>query len=155
MTAERRTFGPVAHYLPHRPPMLLIDEIVAFGGDQVICKTKIAPECVFAVDGRVHASAMIEFVAQACAIYSTLVAADAEAPARVGLIMGCREVTLDVDELAVGEELTITATRVYGHELMAAFTGAVHVGARRCATVQLSVVDAEVAGAGQAQDGEP
>lgn len=145
-TAPTAPLGPVADYLPHRPPMLLIDEIVAFADDRVVCRTKLAPDCVFAVEGRVHASAMIELVAQACAIYSGLRSARDGEPMRLGLLMGCREITFAVESFAIGEQLTVAATRVYGHQQMASFTGTVHRGDELCATVQLSVVDANAAG---------
>jgi predicted hotdog family 3-hydroxylacyl-ACP dehydratase len=139
--------GPVADYLPHRPPMLLIDDIVEVDGDQIVCRATIHPDCVFAIDGAVHPSAMIEFFAQACAIFVGVRAARDGDPPRLGLIMGCREVSFAIDSFAVGDELTIVATKIYGQENVAAFTGTVTRGGTACATIQLSVVDAELAAA--------
>ena len=59
MTSAAPSFGPVADYLPHRPPMLLIDDIVEVTADRAICSTTIHPECVFAIEGRVHPSAIV------------------------------------------------------------------------------------------------
>src|ERR1700690_3252139 len=112
MTAA--SFGPVADYLPHRPPMLLIDEVVEMVGDRIVCRTTIHPDCVFAIDGQVHASAMIELVAQACAIAVGVRAAREGNPPKLGLIIGCREVTFDIDSFAVGDELVITVNKVFG-----------------------------------------
>lgn len=145
MTDAGTAFGPVADYLPHRPPMLLIDEIVEVTDQRAICRTTIHPDCVFAIDGRVHPSAMIEFVAQTCAIAVGVLAAREGGPPRLGMIMACREVTFDVDTFAVGDELTITVDRLSGQKMMAAFTSTVVRGGALCATVQLSVVDAELA----------
>jgi len=136
-------FGPVADYLPHRPPMLLIDDIVEASRDHVVCRTTIHPDCVFARDGLVHPSAMIEFIAQACAIYAGVRAANDGDPPRVGLIVGCREVSFDVDSFAVGDELTIVATKIFGESQVAAFTGTVSRAGALCVSVHLSVVDAE------------
>jgi predicted hotdog family 3-hydroxylacyl-ACP dehydratase len=139
-------FGPVADYLPHRPPMLLIDEIVEATRDRITCRTTIHPDCVFARDGAVHPSAMIEFVAQACAILAGITAARDGDPAKTGLIVGCREVAFAVDSFAVGDQLEITAEKLIGDKQLAAFTGAVRRGGAVCMTIQLSVVDAELAG---------
>jgi len=145
MTSARSDFGPVADYLPHRPPMLLIDDIVEVSDLRAVCRTTIHPDCVFAVHGVVHPSAMIEIVAQACAIYVGVLSARDGDPPRTGLIMSCREISFAVDSFAVGDELTITANKVFGQHQLAAFTGTVVRDGALCATVQLSVVDAELA----------
>jgi len=137
--------GPVVDYLPHRPPMLLIDDIVEWSEHQAVCRATIHPDCVFAIDGAVHPAAMIEFVAQVCAIYVGVRSARSGAPQQVGFLMACREAAFDVDRFAVGDELTITATKVFGQKQLAAFTGTVARGGALCATVQLSVIDAELA----------
>lgn len=149
MTSADVPFGPVADYLPHRPPMLLIDDIVDVTGDRIVCRTTIHPDCVFAIAGRVHASAMIEFVAQVCAIFVGVRNARDGDPPQLGLIMGSREISFAVDSFAVGDELTIVATKVFGEDRLAAFTGTVSRGDVVCATLQLSVVDAELARGGE------
>jgi predicted hotdog family 3-hydroxylacyl-ACP dehydratase len=139
-------FGPVADYLPHRPPMRLVDRIVAFGGDRCVCRATIQPDCVFAIEGVVHPSALIEFVAQACAVYVGMRDARDGTPPRTGLLMACREVDFAVDALAVGDELTLEVTKIFGQSQQAAFKARVTRGEALCATVQLSVVDAALAG---------
>ena len=76
MTVTGAALGPVADYLPHRPPMLLIDDLVEWSELRAVCRTVIRPDCVFAIDGAVHPAAMIEFVAQVCAIYVGVRSAD-------------------------------------------------------------------------------
>lgn len=146
--------GPVSDYLPHRPPMLLIDQIVEATGDRVVCRTTIHPDCVFAIDGRVHPSAMIEFVAQACAILVGVRSARDGDPPRLGVILGCREITFAVDSFAVGDELTIVATKVFGEHHLAAFTCTVSCRDVECARLQLSVADADLARTGGGEDGK-
>lgn len=144
MTSE---FGPVIDYLPHRPPMLLIDEIIEVNANGGMCRTTIKPDCVFAIDGLVHPSSMIEFVAQACAIAAGVTASRTGGPPRLGFIIGCREVTFDVDTFKVGDVLTIGITKVLGEQQLGVFNGVVTRDGVVCTKVQLSVVDAELAGA--------
>jgi predicted hotdog family 3-hydroxylacyl-ACP dehydratase len=139
--------GPIAGYLPHQPPMRLLDDIVEVTDNRAVCRATIRPDCVFAVDGRVHPAAMIEYVAQACAVYAGVVSARDGGGPRLGLIMACREVDFLVDGFAVGDELTIAAQKVFAGSQMAAFTGTVRRGDQVCATIQLSVIDAEYAAA--------
>lgn len=144
--------GPAAGYLPHQPPMLLIDDVVEVTEDRAVCRTTIHPDCVFAIDGAVHPAAMIEFVAQVCAIYAGAMSARDGGPPRLGLIMACREAAFAVDGFAVGDELTIAASKAFGGNQMASFTGTVSRGGALCATIQLSVVDAELAALSAAPD---
>ena len=146
--------GPAAGYLPHRPPMLLIDDIVEITEQRAVCRATIHPDCVFAIDGAVHPAAMIEFVAQACAIYASAVSAG-DGPPRLGLIMACREAAFAVEGFAVGDELTIVASKAFGGNTMASFTGTVSRGDALCATIQLSVVDAELAALSAADPRDP
>jgi predicted hotdog family 3-hydroxylacyl-ACP dehydratase len=139
------TFGPVTDYLPHRPPMLLVDRIDEVTKQSVTCRATIRPDCVFVQNGLVHPSAMIELVAQACAIYVGVTnARDGERP-QLGFIAGCREISFAVDSLAVGDELTIVATKILGERQLAAFTGTVSRRGELCVTIELSVVDGTAA----------
>jgi predicted hotdog family 3-hydroxylacyl-ACP dehydratase len=122
--------------------MLLIDDIVEVTEHRAVCRATLHPDCVFAVAGVVHPSALIELVAQACAIHAGVQAARGGDPPRLGFLAACREIAFAVDALAVGDELTIVAARVFGQDQLAAFTGTVTRGEVVCATMELSVVDA-------------
>jgi predicted hotdog family 3-hydroxylacyl-ACP dehydratase len=139
-------YGPVAAYLPHRPPMLLIDHIDEITPRGAVCRTTLGPDCVFARDGVVHPSAMIEFVAQVCAIAATGTTSPDGEP-RLGVIVSCREISFAVDRFAVGDELTIAVVKVLGEEQLAVFNGTVSRGGVVCVTIQMSVADATLAGA--------
>jgi len=147
------SLGPLADYLPHRPPMLLIDDIVEVTDDRALCRTTIRNDCVFAIDGRVHPSAMIEFFAQTCAIYVGVTSARRGGPPKLGFIMGSRECDFLVDSFLVGDELTIAATKIFGQMQLGTFSGTVMRSGELCARISLSVIDAELA-AGQRQMGE-
>jgi predicted hotdog family 3-hydroxylacyl-ACP dehydratase len=140
------SFGPVASYLPHRPPMLLIDHIDEITPRHAVCRTTIQPDCVFARDGFVHPSAMIEFVAQVCAIAATGTTTQSGEPPRLGVIVSCREVSFTIDRFAIGDELTIAVSKVLGEEELAVFNGTVSRGGEVCVTIQLSAADAKLAG---------
>lgn len=137
--------GPIETYLPHRPPMLLIEDVLAVTDDRFVCRTAIRPDCVFALEDSVHPSAMIEFVAQACAAGIGVLAARTGDTPKLGLLMGCREIAFSVESFAVGDELTITADKLFGQTQMAAFACTVERRGAVCATIQLSVVDADFA----------
>ena len=89
---------------------------------------------------------MIELVAQTCAIWAGVTNAREGTAPQLGFVVSCREVAFAVDSFAVGDELTIVATKILGQDQLAAFTGTVSRGGAVCVTIQLSVVDAALAG---------
>ncbi|HEY4182497.1 MAG TPA: hypothetical protein VGM90_36950 [Kofleriaceae bacterium] len=129
----------LAGYLPHRPPMLLLDRIDEVTADRVTCSTTLRADCIFVRDGIVHASAMLEVVAQACAIHANA-GAHTEKP-RPGMLISCREATLYVETFAVGDELTITATRLTSAAPLTTFDATVHRRDELCVRLQLSVME--------------
>ncbi|HET9621057.1 MAG TPA: hypothetical protein VFP84_06815 [Kofleriaceae bacterium] len=137
----------ITDYLPHRPPMLLVDRIVEVGARSAVCGATLRADCVLARDGVVPASAAIELVAQTCAIFlgARAEAGDAPAAGQIGMIAACREVTFAVDHFAIGDALTIAVDHVFGQPAMAAFTATVTRGDAVVATMELSVVTREAA----------
>jgi predicted hotdog family 3-hydroxylacyl-ACP dehydratase len=140
MTAAERALGPVSDYLPHRPPMLLIDRIVEVSAHGAVCAATWQPDCVLAVAGRIPASAAIELVAQTCAIFLGVRGERGGAPPQVGMIAACREVTFAVDSFAIGDALTIAIHHEFGQPPVASFTARVSRGDAVVATMALSVV---------------
>jgi len=139
-----RVFAPVGDYVPHRPPMLMIDEIVEVAVLRSICRATLRPQCPFAIDGRVHPSALIELAAQAVAVSVGVIARREGRAVRRGFVIGSRDCTFAVDSLAVGDVLELRCTREVGETLLGSFACDVYRDDARCATIQLSVADASV-----------
>ncbi len=144
---------PAIDFVPHRPPMLLIDTVGEESADSVVCYATIRPGCTL-LDGDVlRPLALIELVAQACAVYVGVKARREGKPPQVGMLVGCREAEFLVDGVAIGDELTITVNRVFGQVQVAAFTGSVSRAGAVVARVHLSVVSAERALSGAQENG--
>lgn len=104
-------FPPVEGLLPQRPPMRLVDDILAASDDAITCAAQVRPDNLFVRDGRAPAATLLEYMAQAIAAHAGLGArARGEAPA-VGLIAACRALELHAAELVVGDRLEIAAER--------------------------------------------
>jgi predicted hotdog family 3-hydroxylacyl-ACP dehydratase len=82
------TYPPIVELVPHRPPMLLLDRVLAYDGECVICETVLRPDSPFAEQGHVPAVVGIEYMA--------------------------RSLTMAVDSFDVGDRLTIEARRTWG-----------------------------------------
>ncbi|MCY1005241.1 hypothetical protein OV079_06570 [Nannocystis pusilla] len=132
-------FPPVAELVPQRPPMLLLDEVVAAGADDITCAAQVRPDNLFVIDGRVHASVLLEYMAQAIAAFAGLRARADHQPPALGLIAACRNFDLHAEHLAVGDPLQIVATRVFAGA-MAEYRAAVTRRGQPLAEAVLSVV---------------
>ncbi|HEY0252229.1 MAG TPA: hypothetical protein VGC41_11925, partial [Kofleriaceae bacterium] len=106
------------------------------GDHRSVCRAQIKPDCVFASDRIVHPAALIEFMAQCCA---TLLGARAGAgEPRPGMIVSCRQIDFFVDELRIGDQLTLVAERLPGETPLAVFECKVVRAGEVVATMQLS-----------------
>ena len=108
------SFPPVAEVVPHKPPMLLLDQVLSYETDRVTCEVRIGPETPFLEDGLVPAVVGIEYMAQAVAAYAGLTAREQGKGAKIGFLLGCRELTLRTDGFAPGERLVVEARRTWG-----------------------------------------
>lgn len=98
---------PVQELLPHRPPMVLLDEACGMEGDGFKAKVRITPASPFFRDGGVPAWVGLEYMAQAVAAYSGALGLAKGGKVKVGMLLGTREYRAAVPAFAAGEELDI------------------------------------------------
>lgn len=108
-----RELPPLSALVPHRPPMLLVDELVAHEGRTVVCRTTIRDDHPFLEDGEVPALVAVELFAQAAAALVGLLAPAGGPSMQSGALLGSREVRLFTDALHVGDELEIRCTETW------------------------------------------
>ncbi len=96
--------------IPHRPPMILIDELVHWDAHEVVCSVTLRDDAPFVADGRAPALVSIEYFAQAVAAFYGYLSRNSR-QFTMGMLLGTRELELRTDYLHVGDVLTVT-----GHE---------------------------------------
>src|SRR4051812_987193 len=101
--ARRVVHPPVAALLPHRPPMLLLDEVCAVAQAGLTCRAVVRATSLFVREGQAHVVLALEYMAQTVAAFVGLRALARGEPIRVGYLVGSREVVFEVDHLAVGD----------------------------------------------------
>lgn len=105
------TYPPLASFMPHRRPMLLLDALVRHDPVSVEVEKTFRDGDLFVVDGHVDALVTLELFAQAAAAhfgYSGLLAGGAFAS---GALLGTRRIDLDVPRFPVGQRLVVRATQ--------------------------------------------
>lgn len=130
---------PVASLVPHRPPMVLLDEVRAWDGATARCRLTVRPDAPFAVEGRVPAAVALEYMAQCAAVHGGLGARDRGEPARGGYLLGARSLSLAVDHFDAGDVLDVEARREDGDGTLEHYEAAVHRAGARVAWASLSV----------------
>ena len=114
-------FPPVRELLPHTDPMVLVDEVVDAGPEFARCRVRIGEASPFCAAGLVPAAVAIEYMAQTVGAYAGLRARSAGLPVRIGYLLGTRDLALEVDGFAAGEELIVEAREVWSDLPLAAF----------------------------------
>ena len=144
-------YPPLQDFLPHRPPMLLIDELVHCDEHAVTCTATVRVGAPFVVDGRVPALLSLELFAQTVAALHAYLHRDRPPNGQHGKLLGTRELELAVDHFHVGDALTITGHELWHDEQLAQFRCELHRGGERLAAAAISVAH----GGGQDQDVRP
>lgn len=104
----------IADRLPHAGAMVLIESVLEHGESHIICRTRTGPldEHPLARNGRLPATALAEYGAQAMAVHGSLLGGDA--PPRPGRLVALPELSLACAALEEPAELTIHAERLGG-----------------------------------------
>ncbi len=138
------TLPSPAQVLPHRPPMILIDELLSSSKDSLCARVRLREDSPFVEDGRVSSLVAIEYMAQTIAALAGLrKRARGEEPRR-GYLLGCRELKLPVDELRAGDELTVQVRETWTTEELGHFECSVTRGDELVAAGVLSVYQGEL-----------
>ena len=134
-------YPPLRELLPHRPPMILIDELVHWDEREVVCSVTIRDDAPFLVDGRVPALVSIEYFAQTVAAFYGYLARHRQ-QFTMGMLLGTRELELRTDFFHVGDALTITGRELWNGEGLAQFRCELLRGPELLALAAISVLQA-------------
>jgi predicted hotdog family 3-hydroxylacyl-ACP dehydratase len=137
--AARTPLPPLRELVPHRPPMLLLDEVVAWNGGRAECLVVLRDDSPFVEAGRVSAMLAVEYMAQCVAACAGLQGHSRGEAVRVGYLVGAREITLPSEPFRVGDVLRIFAQHVWGDDALGNFRCSVERGGEVVAQATLNV----------------
>ena len=142
------TLPEVASLVPHKPPMLLLDGVVSFDDRSLTARVQLTESSPFVEDGQVPGLVAIEYMAQAIAAFAGTARRKDGQPPKLGFLLSCREMVIDVPQLAVGDELLVTARQVWSDATLGSFDCAVTRGGERVAAATLSVYQGDLPASG-------
>lgn len=103
---------PIASLLPHAGDMILIDEVLDFGEEDIRTRLTVRPGGLFnETDGSLPAWVGVELMAQSIAAYAGCQARVRGEPVELGFLLGTRQYQCDVASFPAGSEITIHAIR--------------------------------------------
>lgn len=109
------TYKDITDYIPQRPPIVMIHDLVEADEDRARTQLHIAADNVFAEDGFFREPGMVENIAQTAAVQVGYIYKQKNLPVPIGYIAGIKD--LRISGLApVGATLT-TETRVLNQVL--------------------------------------
>ena len=103
---------PAAPYLPHDPPMALIDRVLAFGEDHIQASAVLGTDAGFDDGQSVPSWVLIEYMAQAIAAWAGVQAARRDEPIKIGFLVSTRRMQCQLDVFPLNHPLSIRAHRI-------------------------------------------
>lgn len=100
-------FPPIDELIPHRRPMLLLDEVLEQEGISIVTQTTVREDMFFVQDGELPMMVAIELFAQsAAAMLSLRAQRGSTVDIRSGALLGTRKIELLEPACRVGDVLT-------------------------------------------------
>ena len=131
------------NYLLHRPPMLLVDRIVAYSEESAKCEFSVSPgNAFFEQDAGVPAYVGIEYMAQCIAVHAGVRAYLRGRPPPIGFLLGSRQLEL-FDDYMVEQRLYIASCRqvLRGGDGMGSFDCRIVSDGQTVASARLAVLE--------------
>lgn len=130
---------PIASLLPHKPPMILLDNVVAYDESSLVAEVTITENSLFLMPKGVPGHVGIEYMAQTCAAYAGVCVLDSRKPVKMGFLLGTRNYRVISPWFRTGDRLHISVSLVFCAGRMAAFDCRIHVDGNLAAEAQLKV----------------
>jgi predicted hotdog family 3-hydroxylacyl-ACP dehydratase len=115
-------FPPTIELLPHDAPMMLIESVLSHTPTRTECIIDVDSSSLFVEpDGSVPAWLSLEYMAQSIAAHGGLVDRAASRPTRPGLLLGSRNLCINIEKFAAHQRLRVEVCHRRGDIGMMAF----------------------------------
>ena len=107
--------------IPHRSPMILLDEVLSANEEGARCRVKIREESLFFEKGSVPIWIGMEYMAQCVAVFGGHYSLAESQNVGIGFLLGTRKYKAHVESFALGQELIIEAKLNLRDEMLSNF----------------------------------
>ena len=131
---------PIVDLLPHKPPMVLLDRVLAWDDGALEAEVEIRLGIPFYRESfGVPAHIGIEYMAQACGAYVGLEAKTTSQPVRLGFLLGTRHYRATVAYFRDGERLSIHIQQILREMEIGVFDCRITAAGEELATARLNL----------------
>jgi predicted hotdog family 3-hydroxylacyl-ACP dehydratase len=130
---------PLEALLPHRPPMILLDAVLACDVASLVATVTIRPTSLFLEAEGVPGHVGLEYMAQACGAFAGMEALRKAEAVRIGFLLGTRRYIMHTPWFRLDECLTVSVSLGYRDEAMANFDGRIEIAGKLAAEGRLTV----------------
>ena len=150
------TYPSIDTLIPHKPPMMLIAEVVGEVEEGLVAIARPDSKAWYATDdGSMPAWIGIELMAQSISAWAGLQAYKAGKPPKKGFLVGTREYTSKCSSFAAGKTLFIEVRKVFSDTKgLAAFNCLIRDETTTLAEAVVKVIDLDSYGAVTGQSGK-
>ena len=135
-------FLPPGDYLPHAPPMVLLDKIHSVGDDSAVCRVKVDPEGVLAPfldsNNALPGWFALEIMAQTIGVWSGWHGLKNGEIPNIGLLLGTRGLRCERPSFPQGSELVCHIHLSLRDEKLGSFECAITLNGEQVASARLN-----------------
>lgn len=149
MTMKQNSY-PIEAVVPHKHPMILIDELVAYNELVAQCSLKITSKSNFYNDAKqsVPSYVAIEYMAQSIAAFANANEKDQGGEVAIGFLVSSRKLKVFVSEFSVDMKLMVTVEQLYAEESgLSAFDCFIEHNGERVAEAKINIFQPQDANA--------
>ncbi|PKI14353.1 3-hydroxylacyl-ACP dehydratase [Colwellia sp. 12G3] len=141
---------PIEAVVPHKHPMILIDELVAYSDLIAQCSLKITSKSNFYNDSTqsVPSYVAIEYMAQSIAAFANANEKDQGGKVAIGFLVSSRKLKVFVSEFTLGMQLIVSIEQLYAEESgLSAFDCFIEHDGKRVAEAKINIFQPQDANA--------
>ena len=133
-------FPPIGSLLPHGDAIRQLDRLVDWAPGRAECVMRVTADSRLVSNGELESVLLLEAMAQAVAVCLGYEAYGAGEGVRVGMIVACRALRVEVPRVPVGTSLRIRVTRARGNDESSHFDCRVEREGEAIASASLTLV---------------
>lgn len=114
-------YPAMTELVPHGLPMLALAELLDWKPGYARARLVVSADSLFQREGRIDTTVALEYMAQTVAACLGMESRTGGTGVRVGMVIACRQMTIERPYLQLGEELVLEAQMVHGSDYSSSF----------------------------------
>jgi predicted hotdog family 3-hydroxylacyl-ACP dehydratase len=137
------SYRPIADYLPHRSPMIMLDKIISIQNDFISCSVMVSSDGTLAPflneQNELPAYYFIELMAQTIGIWNGFHAQSTQEKPKIAFLLSSRLFETQIPTAPLNTDIIIEAKLILKDEQLANFEAAIIIDHQNVAQARLNV----------------